>query len=752
MSDDNKVKLLKIQHALLEALAEKKIHAETDEIRNRITNELNLSLLKYKELVTEIEHGIYLELKDKINRLSDSELTLEEELNQLEEIETFYNQLVEIQTRFKQTYALYSKDDLILSDINSLGFELYLQRKEAIKAYLINKKNITDSKIQIEKINDELISEEQKENRIDKKITFLDDEIIRRLLSSEGRLLVSENNQETLKYTSISSEYQNIGITLDKEGFYGTTIEELIALANETKEKITAATISYEVLPNIENKKILDEISLENITANYHLVLGKLLNEFYMPSKNCDGAIQKRERIKDLLKYRQTYLNNLGIKYGVDPFTRLHINEQIEELRQYENNSRIIAKLRRELATLNALIETLEANNIENSTKLEESQNAIKNRQNIVVQPEPLAPSFNDFTADIKPAEVRTLDNQVVSVTDTNPNFNYKKCQEVTQNVIKKVYEIITHPEISMPTESAPELVIEPSAMSEEITESEQPAPYLTELSEDIFSKIEPFNEAPISEEVNQLPEIIVPEEWTSEIPEEIFLESELPVVEQVGELNKEQFTEEVLTDTSEPIVSEEWTPELTIEPKITIQPAPITIEEIPLIVTPNTIDSTPMMPSLDVTQPLSEKPVTVFTPIGDNNQLFSEPVQTTETISPKKQIMTPEVSMPDLFESNKEEQQPADIFSDVVPFESPTMFTEKVDSVEPEKIFPPIEIPAETPSTNITDLDEMKIKLEENRIADNIVDFWSTDADINNITNQPSELNEEIKSHRKGM
>ena len=80
MSDDNKVKLLKIQHALLEALAEKKIHAETDEIRNRIINELNLSLLKYKELVTEIEHGIYLELKDKINCLSDSELTLEEDI------------------------------------------------------------------------------------------------------------------------------------------------------------------------------------------------------------------------------------------------------------------------------------------------------------------------------------------------------------------------------------------------------------------------------------------------------------------------------------------------------------------------------------------------------------------------------------------------------------------------------------------------------------------------------------------------
>ena len=67
MSDDNKVKLLKIQHALLAALAEKEAHAETEEIRNQITHELSLGLLKYKELVTDIENKAHKDQKEDID-------------------------------------------------------------------------------------------------------------------------------------------------------------------------------------------------------------------------------------------------------------------------------------------------------------------------------------------------------------------------------------------------------------------------------------------------------------------------------------------------------------------------------------------------------------------------------------------------------------------------------------------------------------------------------------------------------------
>ena len=650
MSDDNKVKLLKIQHSLLAALAEKKEHAENEEIRNEISNELSLCLLKYKELVTQIENSIYIQLKNKIQLLLESNLILEEELDKLEEIENFYNQLLEIQTRFKQTYSLYSGEPLVLSDISYLNIDKYLTRKEAIKAYLINKKNVVDNKNKIEKINEQLVLEEQKETRINKKITFLEEEIIRRLISSEGRLLITENNQETLKYTSISSEYQNIGIKIDKAGYTGVTIEELTSIANETKEKLTAATISYEVLPSIEKKKILDEIYLENATASYHLVMAKLLVEFYTYSNDCNDAIHKRERIKDLLKYRQTYLTNLGIKFGVDPFSRLHINEQIEELKQYENNSRIISKLRHEISELNSRIETLEADNIQNLKTLENSEKKLHEKE----IPETTAPSFNDYTVDIKPAEVHFLDNQVVNVRELNPDFNHKKCQEVTKNVIKRVYEVITNQQINKPTHHTPELVIE--------------QPKYQDLSTEIFSPVSTL----FVDNSEKLPE---------------FNASEQP-------LNNSKITKNL----TEELIKEPISPE---------EPVSITNE----------------------TLLVSEIPA--------NNEKISSNDSSSNKIISTASNENFDLVMPSLEQSVQEDVPNLDIFSDITPFEKPPMFTEKVDSVEPEITFPTFQIPGATNEPPSNNFEKLSINLNENNGSDANFDFWTTDADVNNIANE---------------
>lgn len=709
MSDDNKVKLLKIQHALLAALAEKEAHAETEEIRNQITHELSLGLLKYKELVTDIENSIYLQLQNKITILLESSLTLEEELDKLEEIENFYNQLIEIQTRFKQTYNLYSDESLTLSDINRLNIEKYLKRQETIKAYLINKKNIAENKNKIEKINEQLIDEEQKETRINKKITFLDEEIIRRLISSEGRLLLNENNQETLKYTSISNEYQSIGITIDKNGYTGNTLEEITNTANETKEKLTAATISYEVLPSIEKKKILDEIYLENTTANYHLVMAKLLIEFYSQSTDCSNALQKREHIKDLLKYRQTYLTNLGIKFAVDPFSRLHINEQIEELKQYESNSRIIAKLRHEIAELNTRIETLEADNIQNLIVLENSEKSLMEKE----LPQTTAPSFNDYIVDIKPAEVRTLDNQVVNIRDLNYNFNHKKCQEVTKNVIKKVYEVLVHPKISKPTQHAPELVIEQSNHKIEEPLLSKVASQDKELTSEIFAPVD----TPFIDNKPTLP---------------IFDESKSHLVD--------------IPEIVDP--SKDWNPELVIEPMTSIQSVPAINEEKSFVDNSSNLEKASLELSLELSsnEKNEESQKDLFTLSNgfdnNNNSNISSTLPVSNLTENSATIEFPDLAMPTLEQAVTKESPVSDIFSEITPFESPTMFTEKVDSVEPEKTF---SIPIEKNTQPLEMLGEMTIKLDENSIDDTNVDFWTTDADINNIANEST-------VYRKGM
>jgi len=459
VSEDNKVKLLRIQQALLDALAEKKLQAPNEVVRKQIEEEISQNLSKYKELVTEVDYGIYKELEEKTKKVKNSKYSLEEELNELEEIETFYTRLVEVQSRFKQNYAIHSQEPLTLSNISNLNIDVFIKRKEAIKGYLANKKNITENKQKLEKISEQLIEEEQKEYRITKKIIFLEEELIRRILNSEGRLLIKENNQEVLKYTSIASEYKEIGITIEKNSYTGKSLLELENIFYETKEKLSAATISYEVMPTVEKKKIFDEIKNENDKAYYHLVLVKILEEVYKPCKTCNEAIQKRERIKDLINYRRKYLDILGIKHGIDPFTRIHINEQIEELKKYESNTRTIFKIRHELAELNSQIENLESDNINKLKTLEESTYDITNIQK---NEEPVI-SFNDFTTEIRPADVRILDNQVVNIKELSPGFNYKKCKEITTSVIKKVYHLLTNQENIKPKERTPDIIIEQS-------------------------------------------------------------------------------------------------------------------------------------------------------------------------------------------------------------------------------------------------------------------------------------------------
>jgi len=712
MSDDNKVKLLKIQHALLEALAEKKIHAETEEKRISIENELAINLLKYKELVTQIEHGIYLQLQEKLNALTATDHTLEDELLALEEIENFYNQLVEVQSRFKQTYALYSNTPLILSDINKLNIHLYNKRKEAIKGYLINKKNVADSKKTLEKISDELIIEEQKETRIEKKIAFLDEEIIRRVLSSEGRLLEKENHQETLKYTSIASEYQNIGITIDKNGYSGKQLDELVMATNETKEKLVAATISYEVMPDIEKKKILDEIRIENISANYRLVMGKLLEEIYTSSKNCQDAIQKRERIKDLLQYRKTYLENLGIKHGVDPFTRLHITEQLDELKQYENNSRVIARLRRELANINSRIETLEAENVQNLTILEESKLELENPTESEIAKPTSEPSFNDFIIDIKPAEVRILDNQVTHIKDVAPNFNHKKCQQITQNVIKRVYEVLMSPKINQPRNSAPELVIEASSpIYEETGKTVTPQ---SPNQEELFTEIMPFtnnDSLPKQESINE-PEVTVSNSIDDANREDTFKplpsQDNLSFPDIVSQSNNDKYLEPIV----EPLVTE-----------------------------------IPNITSIDLAQQLPDSSETPKV----------EPVAAEAYTMPQLFTETNNDSMNSVVNDNLNEFDTADIFNDITPFESPIMFSEKIDPDEGNTTIESTansttnspELPA---SIENNEFSNMELELEENNLTTEPTDFWSTDANINNIAVQTPILTNAIKPRRKGL
>ena len=457
MSDDNKVKFLKIQYSLLRALKEKKEKAVNNVIYEQIENEIKRELIKYKELVTSIDRGIYLELKDKISLFKPHTKSLEEEIVVLEDIENFYNQLIEVQSKFKETYKEYSEEELELSPIENLNIDYYLKRKEAIKGYLLNKKNSEKARNKLAEVNNKLYEEEQKKIRLNRKIKLLDEELISKFLSSEGRTIEIENEKEVLKPTSIVREYAKLGIALTKEGYTGKTIEEADNLDKESKEKFDAATISYEVMPTSEKKRILEDINKEKIMSSYQLAMVKLLEEVYKESLNYETAIEKREKILDLLKYRTKYLSVLGIRHGIDPFSRIKLEEQINLLNEFGNNTLTITRLRKEMASLNEQLESFNINNTELVVQLDEKKPelvTINEEKNVSIEDKI---TLNDYKN--KVVEKQILPNQVMEIKDVSPRFNRRKCIEITQGVIKRVYSLIKN-EIPNKVTVNPELEI----------------------------------------------------------------------------------------------------------------------------------------------------------------------------------------------------------------------------------------------------------------------------------------------------
>lgn len=668
MSDDNKVKILKIKYALLKALSEKKAEATNDEMRAEIENKIKKVLVEFKELVTSIDAGIYLELKDKISVFQPHKKRLEDELVALADIEIFYNQLIEVQTKFKEKYKEYSEEELKLSSIDELNVEYYLKRKEAIIGYLSNMKNSEETKNRLTETNNKLYEEEQKKIRVNQKIKSLDEELMNKFLTSEGRIISLEDGTEVLKPTSIKAEYEKIGIIITKNEYAGKTLDEIKENDKDAQEKYEAAIISYEVMPSSEKKKILDEIKKEKITSSYQLAMIKLLQEFYKECENYQEALNKRENILDLLKYRNKYLSEIGIRHGVDPFSRMKVEEQLKLLNEIGDNSLIITRLRKEIAALNEKVELLNNDNKELLVTLDKKAPRFSRKDPTNSKFETLL-TLNDFTK----TEVKKNTpppNRVINITKMPDNFKRRKCKEVTSKVLERVSALF---ENKAPTNQNPELEI---VASNEINDKVNSP--LVEERNDIFETIEDKDLFQTKEEIeNELsfPEI---EPFDNEISSvDLFKNSEEDdlfndikpdeIVPETEVNNTQQTTSEVSNDVYDIPVSDESQTELKeTNPNNEEEGINLLLEEIL-----EEIDT----PSKDNKQPTINKSNPIEEP--ENNQSI-------QNIELKPEETKKETSN-ELPQENANSKQSVDLsdnlFMDNIPFERPPLFLEKSEN-----------------------------------------------------------------------
>ena len=156
--DNNKSNLLRMKEKLLE-----------------VGVDLDKNLNEFKQLALEIDDEVFNSLMKKIENTNLHNLSLEEQLVILNQIEEEYNGVYELQCRFRNVFQKYSQDELELSDLNVILIDDIRNRINTIQGYLINIKSIKNGKEDLEKLNQDLINESKRKDNLFKKFSELED-------------------------------------------------------------------------------------------------------------------------------------------------------------------------------------------------------------------------------------------------------------------------------------------------------------------------------------------------------------------------------------------------------------------------------------------------------------------------------------------------------------------------------------------------------------------------------------------------
>lgn len=450
--DENMFKLAKMQEALLKVSGSNK--------------EENLK--KYQKTVSEIDSKAFNDILEEINHIEEHNQSLEEELQFLERIKEAYDQLLQLQLGFKKNCELYGNMDLVLSDLSRLNIDYIDSRINAIKGYLINLKNIEVNKDKLQKLNIQLIDEENKKVVLNKKLLDMEKSLKNNFLLAEGRCIVSDG----LQYTSVTSEYEKIGLDFKRLLSDSESLNDLLSEVqkeyNEMLEKVKAAELCYNNMLTSESRQVLEEINLEFLRVRYKLVMLKIVNLLSQDCNNYELFVEKRKNLLDLIKYRASYIESLGIKNTIDPFGRTKVTEQLDSTLSVADNTKVINNLRKEIGQLGSWTEEMLSQNNNYLITLSDTKNLIESKVGLNDIDIGSVVSFDDILV-----KQEIASNQVLSVKSTSSKFNMSIVKQKTASVIKRVNQMVNK-EVPVITsvdeiekhedsEIVPELVIVPS-------------------------------------------------------------------------------------------------------------------------------------------------------------------------------------------------------------------------------------------------------------------------------------------------
>lgn len=452
--DESMLKLSKMQETLL------KVSDKTN-----IQSNLN----KYINTVMEIDKQAFSGLFDELSQLNEHNRTLEEELQFLEQVKSYYDQLYELQMSFKNVCEMYDNNDLKLSDMSRVDIEYIENRISTINGYLINKKNIVENKKKLQQLNDDLVVEEKNSRVLSERLSSFERDLVDNFINAEGRII----EDGKLQYLSVISEYKNLDYDFELLLRDKLAIDrELTKLNNEkteVEEKVKVAEICFERSPNSESKQIYNEIKKEYFKIKYRLSLLKILHLLNQECTTYDLFKEKREKILDLIKYRKDCLEKLGVHVSIDPFDRTRVSEQLDMISSLKDNYKSLNKIRKLIAELSERIEEMETQNDRYMLEIKNTKELIIDKMSMSdIDVSSVIIDIDDYVANKK-----VEDNQVVSVKDINNGFNMSIINQKTSGVIKRVNEMMNV--ISNPVQDelvVPDLVIVPDINNDDEEEN----------------------------------------------------------------------------------------------------------------------------------------------------------------------------------------------------------------------------------------------------------------------------------------
>ena len=480
--DDRMLNLAKMQETLLE----------------RSLNDRKYNLEKYKNTVKTIDKEAFSYILVELEQIKEHNQTLEEELQFLQSIKSSYEQLLEQQLSFKRVCELYGDKELELSDLSVIDIDYIENRINLISGYLINLKNLDINKEKIAKLNEQLFEEEKKHDFLNKKIQDYEQLLRDIILNAEGRISVDGN----LVPTSAILEYKKLELDLktllyDSQNVY-KLLESTMIEANDSGDKYKTAEICYNNAPNENNKQILDEISKEYLKIKYKLIMLKILKLLSSSSIDYNDFLEKREQLLDLIKSRNTCLEQLNIKNFIDPFNINKILEQIKEVSSFGDNSNNILRIKKEIAKLNDLIEEMLAQNNTYMVELSNTKNLLRDK----IKQETKTETQMSWDVDDYFTAPLPLENQIVGIKDLPKQLNLGIVMQKTNLVLLRVSSMIKEP-ISISKESSseviPKLVVIPSSISQQ-----------NDKSDDSKSETVNIPISPDKESENETPTLVV--------------------------------------------------------------------------------------------------------------------------------------------------------------------------------------------------------------------------------------------------